>query len=66
MKAIIMLIIALIAGISFHASSQDNGLDGKTFRIKLKMTDGERKFWQWTKDEISFEAGTLKSKVMTM
>jgi len=69
MKTIIALIIALITGISFYASSQtqkqDKELDNKTFRIKLKQTDGKNSGWQWTEDEISFKAGTLKSKFMS-
>src|SRR5258706_9290568 len=66
MKATIALIIALITGASFYASSQNNKLDGKTFRIKLKLIDGKRvEGSTWLEDELTFKAGSLTPKYMS-
>src|SRR5258706_13219376 len=66
MKATIALIIALITGASFYASSQNNKLDGKTFRIKLRLIDGKRvEGSTWLEGELNFKAGSLTPKYMS-
>ena len=69
MKTIFAFIISALICFSFFASGQvkekKNELNGKTFSIKLNLTEGKRKGWQWSTDEISFHSGKLQSKVMS-
>ena len=69
MKTFSALLFSFILFFSFSASGQvkekKNNLNGKTFSVKLTLTNGERKGWQWDKDELSFQSGQFISKVMS-
>ncbi|MBK5284330.1 MAG: hypothetical protein JJE25_02920 [Bacteroidia bacterium] len=69
MKISFSLLLTVFICISLFATGQIKknkyAINDKTFTIQLKLTSGERKGWQWAKDEISFKAGMLRSKVMS-
>jgi len=64
-SSLLIFLLSASISVSAQAKHKNNELDGKIFHITLKMTDGQRKGWQWVTDDVSFKKGKLKSKVMS-
>ena len=60
MRILILILLVAVSGNTFGQST----LDGKTFKIKLKVSGPERLGREWTSDELTFSDGKFVSREM--
>ena len=59
-----VLMFFLLTGVQQHERAATSELNGKSFKIKLTLTDGKRAGWQWKTDVLSFASDKVTSREM--